>query len=172
DQLLHKWLLLDQDSAWMENLMRVIQFREMPADIRFFMAYTALQGFGEELGKGPLLKDSTVKEKARVWKAFEVYWRHLLFPLKEPPEAYVMRLIRTRHHFAHRSNAKEDILRTFEEYSAGFFRIMIVLKVMFMDAAGVPEESWKLIMEQWSMRVQLALHPHAWALAFPTGRKK
>lgn len=157
-KLINRWLSLDQGSAWMDNLARLIQYRELPHDFRFFMAYTALQGFGEELGKGRPLATKG-KEEVRVWEDYERYWLHVLFPLNEPALGYVNRLVLTRHHFAHLSKSNLDILRSFEDFTGAYFRLMVVLKVMFMDAAGIPEKDWKRIIEQWAVRVQLALHP-------------
>ncbi|MFT3884858.1 MAG: hypothetical protein QM724_05335 [Flavobacteriales bacterium] len=159
DKLINRWIGLDHGSAWMDNLTRLIQYRELPHDFRFFMAYTVLQGFGEELGKGrPLITKG--KEEVRVWEDYEVYWHHALFPLSEPAKDYVNRMVLTRHHFAHLSKANLDILRSFEEFSGAYFRLMIVLKVMFMDTSGIPMKTWKKVLEQWAIRVQLALHPY------------
>lgn len=155
--LLNQWVALDHLSAWMESLGRVIQYRELPVDIRLFMAYTALQGFSCELGKGRPLNEG--REKDRMWKDLRVYWDHLLFSMDGDPEAYVDKLIDTRHHFAHLSKGNRDILRDFREQSAAYFRLMILLKVLFMDAAGIPFTKWKSIIEQWAVKVQFVQHP-------------
>ena len=90
-----------------------------------------------------------------MWGDFECYWGHLLFPLKAKAREYTDRMVRTRHHFAHLSKGQEDILRSDEEYSLGFFRLMVVLKVMFMDTSGVPDGDWKHVIEQWAVRIQV-----------------
>ena len=152
--LLQRWMRLDHGSAWMDNLMRVIHFRDMPTDVRFFMAYSALQGFAVELGVTKTLSPRGGKEEGRLWNDFSPYWGHLLFPVKGGARAYTHRLVRTRHHFAHLSRANEDILRKDEEYSLAFFRLMVVLKIMFMDKAGLEEKDWKRTLEQWAVRIE------------------
>lgn len=154
-QLLQRWANLKHDSPWMDHLMRLIHFRDMPTDVRFFMAYTAVQGFALELGKVNTLAKRNGKEEHRMWGDFECYWGHLLFPLKAKAREYTDRMVRTRHHFAHLSKGQEDILRSDEEYSLGFFRLMVVLKVMFMDTSGVPDGDWKHVIEQWAVRIQV-----------------
>jgi hypothetical protein len=154
-QLLQRWSGLKHDSAWMDNLMRLIHFRDMPTDIRFFMAYTAVQGFALELGIVNTLSKRGGKEEDRLWGDFESFWNYVLFPMEAKARAYTDRLVRTRHHFAHLSKANEDILKADEEYSLAFYRLMVILKAMFMDASGVPKKDWQHVLSQWAVRIQV-----------------
>lgn len=154
-QLLQRWTRLKHDSPWMDNLMRVIHYRDMPTDVRFFMAYTAVQGFAVELGKVNTLSRRSGSEEDRMWTDLESYWNYVLFPMKGKGREYTDRLVRTRHHFAHLSRANEDILKMDEEFSLAFFRLMVVLKVMFMDASGVPDKDWQHLLSQWALRIHV-----------------
>lgn len=154
-QLMQQWAALDHASPWMDNLMRLIHYRELPVDVRFFMAYTAVQGFAFELKKMPTLKRRAGKEEDRMWYDFQCYWDHLLFPMAGKSREYTDRLVRTRHHFAHLSRSGDDILKDEREFNHAFFRLMVIVKVMFMDASGVPSINWKKVIETWALRIQV-----------------
>lgn len=152
--LVQRWMRLDYSSAWMDNLMRLIHFRDLPTDVRFFMAYSALQGFAMELGLTGTLAPRGGYEEDRLWNDFKSYWGHLLFTIKDGARSYTDRIVRTRHHFAHLSRTNEDILRKDEEFSIAFFRLMVILKIMFMDKAGVEYKDWRRTLEQWALRIE------------------
>lgn len=154
--LLERWMTLDLASAWMNNLMRLIHFREMPSDIRFFMAYTALHGFASELKGMPTLAKRSGKEEDKLWNDFEGYWERILFLMAGEAHAYTDRLVRTRHHFAHLSRGEEDILKSDQEFSYAYFRMVAVLKIMYMDSSGVPESVWTTTLSQWALRIMVA----------------
>lgn len=159
--LMDMWIRLDIDSPWMENLIRLIEHRDLPVDVRFFMAYTTLQGFGQELEIGrplrPTKNTKKIEEKVRMWEDYQIFWENLLFGNNGTTEQIVHRWVRTRHHFAHRSAPmNEDILRSKKEYEIAYFQIMAVLKTMFLQKVGVPTEEWKMILGQWATRIRFS----------------
>ena len=164
EKLLQCWMKLDHKSPWMDNLLRIIWFRDFPADVRFFMAYTALQGIGAELLVARPLLQKGGKEEERLWKDFESYWGHMLFTLTASREeeeilkvarSYTDRVVLTRHHFAHLSKTDKDIF-TGRDLEVAFLRLIMVLKGMFLHKAGAPERTWKYVVEQWAARIGLA----------------
>lgn len=165
DKLLGCWMLLDLKSPWMDNLLRVMRFRDLPADVRFFMAYTALQGIDAELA-GRSIGKRRGTEAELLWDDFKVYWGHLLVPRSTSRDNaqiiqdfrnYTDLLVKTRHHIAHLSKSSKEILAD-RALEAGFVRIIMLLKSLFMDKAGVPPMIWKGVLEQWALRAHFVEH--------------
>lgn len=151
--LARKWASLDMRSPWMDNFVRLINHSNLPSDVRFIMAYTALQGFGEELGLARPLKKRGLEED-RMWSDFERFWLVGLGLDKMAAQRYTEKLVRTRHHFAHLSKRDEDILKTTNEYAIAYLNLMNTIKAMFLVAVRVPAKEWQSILTQWGNNVQ------------------
>lgn len=137
--MLAAWLGRFQNSRAIDHLQRLMRYPNLPLDMRYFMAFTALGLLTVETthGKDPRKK---VREIEHLRTNAEL-WRLLLSEeVDEKVDRYWVRLAETRHDFAHLSKPPAEVLTERKDLGRAMMQLVCIARARLFKHLGLPDD--------------------------------
>jgi len=138
-KMIGPWITKIGDSPAVENLLRLLYYPDLPIDLRYFMAFSAL-GYlnGEQRHDGQ--HRQKIKEIEHL-KAFEAWWKILVPNANQKElEKYLVRVANTRHNVAHLSRPNHEVLSDDRDLLRGFNQLHALARACLFESMGLPAQ--------------------------------
>lgn len=137
-QMIGPWFSKVGRSPAVENLLRLLYYPDLPIDLRYFMAFSALGYLNVEQRHAGNHR-AKIREIEHL-KAFHKWWQ-LLVPNANAAELehYLQRVANTRHDIAHLSRAPHEILIERNDMLRAYNQLHVLARACLFESMGLPD---------------------------------
>lgn len=133
------WLTEMGRSPAVDNLLRLLYYPDLPIDLRYFMAFSALGYLNVEQSHGGKHR-AKIKEIEHL-QAFESWWKILVPNTSQNElEKYLTRIANTRHNVAHLSRPNHEVLSGKKDLLRGFNQLHVLARASLFKNLGLPPQ--------------------------------
>ena len=138
-QMIGTWLSKIGKSPAIENLLRLLYYPDLPIDLRYFMAFSALGYLNvEQRHKGQ--HRAKIPEIEQL-KAFNAWWDILVPNISRIElDKYLGRVANTRHNFAHLSRPDHEVLAENRDLVRGYNQLHVLARACLFKSMGLPDQ--------------------------------
>ncbi len=138
-QMIGPWLTKIGLSPAVDNLLRLLYYPDLPMDLRYFMAFSALGYLNVEQRHGGNHRDK-IKEIEHL-QAFDAWWKILIPNISQDQlERYLTRVANTRHNVAHLSRPNHEVLSEKNDLLRGFNQLHVLARACLFECMGLPRQ--------------------------------
>lgn len=136
-QMIGPWFNQVGSSPAVENLLRLLYYPDLPIDLRYFMAFSALGYLNVEQRHAGNHR-TKIKEIDHL-KAFNAWWE-ILVPNANGAELdhYLNRVANTRHDIAHLSRPPHEILSKRRDMLRAYNQLHVLARACLFENMGLP----------------------------------
>lgn len=135
--MISEWIIKIGRSPAASHLLRLLYYPDLPIDLRYFMAFSALGYLNVEQSHAGNHR-SKIPELDHL-RAFNAWW-NILVPNVDDLKLgkYLERVANTRHNIAHLSRPAHQILSSENDLLRGFHQLHVLARACLFECLGLP----------------------------------
>ncbi len=157
--LLNSWLERFADSREVDYLMRLLHYSNLPIDMRFFMAFTALGILNVNTTEGLNPKSKLPQGEVGHLRMNLEAWKVLVPDRDESSlDRYFTRIANTRHDIAHLSREHHEVIRNDRDKGRAMMQLVSIARSRLFEHMGLPSAQVNSYLEVMATKLRGRFH--------------